>query len=420
MARRVRHLYLHADFLLGYHEPEHGETFAHGCLSWVKKLKLRRSKLPPGDRRNLGDGAPVLLPLQVATEAIVQCKSLTKITITNHDQPISSWFTSFLSALWNTAGYTLQEVCIHASHTKIPLLLAPISDAQTRLPNLSSFELTIMSSWSVATSEEVHESTSAIARLLESFKTSLTFFSLTPHVVYDMSPLFDSLKPMPNLKRFDLLFVMCDLTFSKSSSLFGFLSRQSHTLEHLVLDQRPPQSTFFPFRGVLGEFLSSEFTQLKMPNVHTFQVGSEKLPTRLVPDILPNLRSLSVDTRDFNGVSASALPRILDSTSGALESLDIRLHDFTTESLDLLATRCPQLRRLTVGYTLCTSLNLTTSSRRAWYEPYSSRRYPEWPLEYVRLGYNGPINPEVEMMDAVAQTLSPRRVEKDAGRRYFR
>ncbi|KAH6918570.1 hypothetical protein BKA70DRAFT_1457399 [Coprinopsis sp. MPI-PUGE-AT-0042] len=249
-------------------------------------------------------------------------------------------------------------------------------------------------------------------QVVQDLSDLLLIYSL---VVYDISPLFDKLDQLPNLKKLALLFPACGSTSSNPSSLVNFLLRQSATLEHLVLDQKPPHSVFCPSTSGLGGFLAHEFTRVELTEVHTLQVASEMLPPRLVPDILPRLRHLIVDPRSPSGVSSSALPQILESTGGVLESLDIRLWNFSTEALDLLASRCPQLRRLTLGYSQCTSLQVTDK-----FQPYSGRQYPQWPLEYVRLGRLGEcgeMHPDAGMMKAVAHTVLPRVVEKDIERR---
>jgi hypothetical protein len=364
----------------------------------------------------------------MATQSIVQCSNLRKVTLIVHDHPICSLLAGFLSTLWATVGGSLEKLCIQATHMRIPLLLAPITDMRAKLSNLSSFDLTITHSRSMLAVEEAKRSTTTIIHFLKSFKTSLSSFSLTPLVVYNMCPLFDSLELMPKLKKLELIFVMCDLTFPNRSSLVSFLARHSATLEELVLDQRPPHSTFFPSYSHLGEFLTKEFAQVKMANLHTLQVGSEKLPLKLVPEVLPKLRHLAVHTRTTAGVCHSRLREILESTKGGLESLDIRLYDFTIEALDLFGSLCPQLRRLTVRYTVRTSLDLGTPGllgpRETWFKPYSSRRYPNWPLEYLRLGTTGQwgsqecgeLHPDTEMMNSVSKTVFPRTVEKDAQR----
>ncbi|KAH6904875.1 hypothetical protein BKA70DRAFT_1192552 [Coprinopsis sp. MPI-PUGE-AT-0042] len=427
ISRRVRHLYLRPDFLLDLdsREPSRNEILVARGLAWMRKHF--RPKVSPEELQSRRIPASQLL--QVAVRSIVQCCHLRKATIIIPDHPVSSSFSPFLAALRGALGFELQELCIQATLAKIPALLTPIANMQAQLPNLSSFDLTIPHSRDGAPASEAEETTSTLIHFLRSFKSSLSSFSLTPLVVYNMSPLFDGLEEMPNLKKFELVFVMCNLTFSKSSSLVNFLSRQSATLEHLVFDQWPPHKTFFPSTSRLDSFLTTEFTRVKMAKLHTFRVGSEALPSRLVPDILPFLQHLAVERP---GVSSFNLPHILESTGGALESLNIWLPWFSTENLDLLASRCPRLRRLTVGYGRCASLNthyptpsLRMKPRDVWYEPYSSRRYPQWPLEYVRMGTTrrldecGEIHPDAEMMDAVAQTVLPRVVEKDLERRCF-
>ncbi|KAH6904874.1 hypothetical protein BKA70DRAFT_1294039 [Coprinopsis sp. MPI-PUGE-AT-0042] len=438
ISRRVHHLYLRPDFLLDLndHEPSRKESLVDRRLTWMRKRF--RPKASPEDLQSRRIPLAAGQLLQVAATSIVQCRRLQKITVIIPDHPVSSAFSPFLAALRHTLGHELQELCIKATLAKIPALLVPIANIRAQLPNLSSFDLTIPHSRDGAPASEAEETTSTLIHFLRSFKSSLSSFSLAPLVVYNMSPLFDGLEEMPNLKRFELVFVMCDLTFSKSLSLVDFLSRQSATLEHLVFDQRLPHKTFFPSRSSLGSFLTSEFTRVKMAKLHTFRVGSdspsETLPPRLVPDILPCLQHLTIKRPS---ISPSTLPLILESTGGTLESLDISLWEFSTKDLDLLALRCPRLRRLTVGYSSCPSINIhyPTPSlfivrprpRGLWYEAYSSRRYPQWPLEYVRMGGTwlgrldecGEIHPDVEMMDAVAQTVLPRVVEKDLERRCF-
>ncbi|KAH6918569.1 hypothetical protein BKA70DRAFT_1457395 [Coprinopsis sp. MPI-PUGE-AT-0042] len=413
IARRVHHLCLRPDFLKGPGDADtrRENSLISQCLSWSKKLRSSREY-----RKSLpsqGDSTREIL--QVATESFIQCRQLRRITLMVDDHPVSSAFSRFLSTLWSTLGWNLQEICIQASHRNIPLLLAPLANMRSNLPNLSSLELTITHSQSVATPKEAARTTSAIAYFLKLFKTSLTSFSFTPLVVKDISPLFDGLDLLPNLKKLALLFPACGLTSLNPSPLAKFLSRQSATLEHLVMDQKPPHSAFFPCASVLGSFLASEHTQVKLTEVHTLQIASDMLPPRLVPDILPKLRNLIINPRSPSAVSFSALPHLLDSAGGVLESLDIRLWKFSTETLDLLASRCPRLRRLTVGYSQCTSIQGTNRL-----EPYSSRRYPHWPLDYVRLGRLeecGGMHPDAGMMEAVAQTVLPRVVEKDIERR---
>jgi hypothetical protein len=165
-----------------------------------------------------------------------------------------------------------------------------------------------------------------------------------------------------------------------------------------------------------------------MANLRTLRVGSENLPLKLVPEVLPKLRHLFVHTRTPGGICHSRLREILESTEGGLGSLDTRLRDFSINTLDLLTSLCPQLRRLTVGYTAGSPPEpgalVLARPPISWYNFFLSRQYPDWPLEYLRLGTIrvsgyldqecGELLPDAEMMDFVAEAVCPRMVEKDA------
>ncbi|KAH6904897.1 hypothetical protein BKA70DRAFT_1294134 [Coprinopsis sp. MPI-PUGE-AT-0042] len=411
IASRVRRLYLRPNFLPGPYEKF--ETPTPGCFSWLKGSGFSRTS---NLRKDLANNV-----LDMASKSLVNCTRLQEVDIIIYDHIITNPFASLLKTLWVTLGKELQRLSIQTMHNKVPLLLQPIADVHDNMPNLASFELTLMDNREFVTGKEAEETTKSITKFLEAFKPTLSSLSLSSLFGYDLSPLFDGLSEMPALRKLELGFKLCGTTLSNRLSLVQFLSKQHGTLQHLVLDPRPRYEFFFRPQCQLYDFLVREFMEVKLPHVETFQVGSQYLPSTLVPHIMPNLRTLIVRTSE--GVSEVNLREIIGSTGGMLESLDISIHDFSTEAFSLLVKGCPRLRRLTVGYSrtsLPPAMQLPDGTWQVAYDSYSSRRYPQWPLEYLRLGLRdecGEIHPRKGITDAVAQTVSPRVVEKDLERR---
>ncbi|KAH6904879.1 hypothetical protein BKA70DRAFT_1108388 [Coprinopsis sp. MPI-PUGE-AT-0042] len=431
ISRRVRCLLLRPDFLPVLEDanddgPSRGSIHQEIRPSWFPWLKKKLGPSPSPSQPpspSISPPAPSYLhtvdpakkTLQVATANLVKCRNLREVKIVISDYAITANFSRFLSTLWDTVGSGLSKLCIQTTHRNVPGLLRSVSNHRERLSSLSSFELTMMHPRRPTTSKDAAQTTNAITHFFASFKDSLSWFSFSSFIDYDLSPLFDKLGNLQlNLKRIDLYFVLCDATLSNRSSLVHFLAKQEDALEHLVLDPRPRRSSefFFPYPSELGQFLLTDFTKVFLPNVRTFQVGHTELPSTLVPSIMPNLSNLILNTGNDNSLRTDQLGPLLTATFGQLISLEVYLQDFSHATLGLLAHSAPNLQRLTLGY--------------SWYgiffeysegiEAIASRRHEGWMLEYLRLGERGQcgeIHPRPVMMDAVAKTVPMRMVEKD-------
>lgn len=415
VASRVRSLLIRPDFLTPFDSKVPTLSRRKRSSRWLKKL-ISSHDDDPSQAPPQGEGL-VSKTLKSATKDLTKCRNLQEVKIIVNDYIITDTFQRFLANLWGALGGNLQKLSIQTTHPTVPLLLGSVVEHHAKLPNVSSFDLTLMHSRQPMKEGDPEQTIKTIVQFLESFKTPLSSFAFSSLIACDLSPLFEKVEVLPNLKKLDLLFIMCGVTLSSRASLANFLARQQHTLEHLVLGPRPRYEFFFPHESELHLFLTQELKVVHLPMVTTFHVREPTLPPTLVPEIMPNLRHLIVD--NDGDINEEKLRSILDATGGMLEALDICIADLTVSMLDMLAKDSPKLQRLTVSSYLHWGMRTDFGK---WGEQVSARRYPNWPLDYVRMGQRGScgeIHPRLWMMDAVGQTVRPRTVVRDAEHRCF-
>ncbi|KAG2002573.1 hypothetical protein CC2G_004752 [Coprinopsis cinerea AmutBmut pab1-1] len=409
IANRVQHLYLRPAFL-----PSSGEAsvplrevsqsaipnnrftwlaFPHfGSRSRNRSSSSAISTAQPAPHRseNL---------LEVASKSLSQCSNIQRVTIVLYDYAITSSFDAFLDNLWSSSGNSVQRISAQSIPENLTPLLRSITNGSGKLVNLHHLEVTLLNSHSLF---DLHSATNSILGLLSKFGPSLSHLSLSSLAAFDFSLLLARLAgvALPKLETFELWLPITNETLHHQRALTRFLQAHNGTLGHFVLRNQPKADIPLRAAGVdqLNRWLHAEFPTIALPKVHTLDIGAstkwlQLTPNRqpislpkLVPSPLPHLQNLVYHTT--YPLPDEEMRHILSATGRVLESLDIWIELFTSSSLDALAQDLtPNLRSLALGYK--TSTGAGSLGRGVFCGEISRRRYPNWPLRTLRLGYKG-------------------------------
>ena len=415
----MKHFYFRPAFLPGIDEVELEEEEALvTSFSWLKTLHLRTPK------PSLEGGAPSATSggdvLQQAADAMALCPNLCEFTLILHDHFITAALRKFLTTFLRTMGKNLQKVTISTTIAKIPDILGSISASTSDGLNLASMDLTISDSRFKASQDGGAKiaATRAIVATVHRFKGTLNHLVLSStNFDYDMSPLLKDLGFLPKLSKFEIWLFVADKTLSNNGDgLTTFLGSNAESIEHILIRPRPKVETFNPPQNRYTEWLTTGFSQLCLPRVHTLDLGllinwghtyypdiqETQLPE--LTSILPNLRSLDVSALLL---STKGLKYVLEMAGPGLQELGCHIDTFGIEALDMLVQMEPNLLRL----------KLTYNSFNRLADVIGARRYPTWPLSYLRLrqrdwgcGYG---HPDEFVSRIVKETVVSSNVEVD-------
>ncbi|RXW21430.1 hypothetical protein EST38_g4435 [Candolleomyces aberdarensis] len=429
ISRLVRRLYLRPAFLPGIDEPENMEEDDDSSLvtsfSW---LSMFSSKDKP--HRSTNETAHRILI--AAGKALPKCQNLREIVIIIYDHVITNSFQTFLSSLWRSIGDGIQKLTVATTLIKIPKLLKYISEHAQRLPHLESLDITIVNSRFPIEQDTELIAARALVNAIQGFKGTLEHLTLSSVAQYDFSPLFKQLGNLPKLRKLELWFILCRTTLSNGQTLVDFLRANQDNLEHLVLRPRPRFETFLFAQDTLRDWVLQDFPNVaSLPRLKTLDLGHkytghissyippwnssenpDHLPT--LPSFLPQLQSLKLTNTAF---SLKGVNHVLEAVGGQISSLQIHVWSFSPGILSLLVTKAPNLASLHLTYDSLDAKDELTDVPRSSASPamdniyliIKARRYPKWPLEYLRIGSKkscGECHPDTYLANTIVEALS--------------
>ncbi|KAJ2912280.1 hypothetical protein MD484_g8129, partial [Candolleomyces efflorescens] len=418
----VRRLYIRPAFLPGMDEPEtvvDDDSSMVTSFSWLSMFSPKDQDKP---HRSTNESARRILI--AAANVLPKCQNLREIVIIIYDHAITDSFQTFLSDLWRTLGDGIQKLTVATTLIKIPKLLKYISEHAQRLPRLESLDITIVNSRFPIEQDTEAIATRALVNAIQGFKGTLDHLTLSSVTKYDFSSLFKKLGTLPKLRSLELWFILCRTTLSDGQSLVDFLRANSDSLNELVLKPRPRFEIFLFEQDTLRDWVLQTFpSAISLPNLKVLDLGHGNatgwydpyVPTEdppylpMLTSFLPQLQSLKLTNPA--PLRIGVVTHVLNMTEGRLSRLQIHVANFTPELLSLLVTQAPNLTSLYLTYeTLAARDNLTEGFPTAnIYVTIKARRYPKWPLQYLRIGQKkscGECHPDAYLASTIVETLS--------------
>jgi hypothetical protein len=292
-------------------------------------------------------------------------------------------------------------------------------------------DLTIVNSRFPVEKDTEATATRALVNAIQGFKGTLEHLILSSVTTYDFSPLFKRLGTLPKLRNLELWFILCRTTLSNGQALVDFLEANGDSLNELVLKPRPRFETFLFERDTLRDWVLQTFpSATSLPNLKTLNLGHEHISgpwydpyqstpspeppyLPMLPSFLPQLQSLKLTNPA--SLRLGAVTHVLDMTGSQLSRLQIHVSCFSPELLSLLVTKAPNLTSLYLTYERLVAKDDFPQDLSQGYATTNiylvikARRYPKWPLEYLRIGSKkscGECHPDAYLAAAVVETLS--------------
>jgi len=378
VARRVKRLYVRPDWLSPMDaSPDLG-----------RRLSQNMAALTNSNRRERSEDL-----FYVASSVLKGCSSLQEVTVVIHDQSLSSTFVEFLNSLWkqDSIAPRLIKLSIDSTKLNLPDIIHPIVMAQKTMPNLQSLSLTVTPSRLGAHSELLQRSmNNALRKLFAVYRSRLTSISLSSPQFQDVAGLLESSAQLfcPNLTTFELhtIFTAHPPGYLGLSS---FLSDHADTLQHLVIQPRPPFATdikandYLYCNWILSKDSDADSTSLRRKifprlitlelglrnpwdpfdhNLHALRHDSKILPS--VSMLAPTLTNLTLTILPLSFIRISDIVDDLAHSSSRLETLRLRAEILCPQLFDILSSKLLGLRYLDVDYGLAASeLRITKSEK---------------------------------------------------------
>ncbi|KAF9039306.1 hypothetical protein BJ165DRAFT_1497360 [Panaeolus papilionaceus] len=409
ISQRVKFLLIRPAFLPGIDEvPTEGSTSSSKVYSWhYFKNRFHKPEGATLPNEHLHD--PAYLVLEAASKGINNCMNLREVSIVIYDHSLTPAFRDFYQSLWlsNSLGPRLQKLSIETTQTKLPALLGPITANTHVLNNLYELGFMFGPTRFTPSPAEVHASRKALEKLLQKLKSQLTSLTFSSSAYIDFDQMLQLVPQLPLLRRISLSVSFNSRNFpSFFGPLFDFI-QNSPALQKLEIRSSPRNiAVLFGPDIQYGLWLlglgANCFQTLRLPLLETLHLeipASPFLSTNVLFDagkasflssiskVASNLKSLVFEGKDHSPADIKSMidGLVMKDATPTLTNLEFPCENLTAEVFDLLASKLPTLRSLTIHPTTIGAAQETYRETNAFYDTMESRRYNSWALEKIRI-----------------------------------
>ncbi|KDR72827.1 hypothetical protein GALMADRAFT_142557 [Galerina marginata CBS 339.88] len=394
--------------------------------------------------------------LRAATGALALCHNLQTVTIVLYDHTATPQFNLFLDSLWQspTIGVSnLRSLSIRTTPAKLPRLLLPLVESSKMFVNLEEVTFDITPSRLELAGNDHNRAVDALKSFFKAFGNNLIAVNLSSTRLHLVESVLGSMQPLLRLRKFELLTSLSSKQRWQPENISKFIANHASVLEHLTIKPYARRTVYHEsdityarwinpgindatrpsaFAGVVFPKLKSLDVGLRDPSETAPYTWPPALPSRSHSSLLPNpsIFAPNITSLTLTDVSLS-FPRIRDlvnqlaedrSGGRILEKLNIMVETLTPPVFDILASKLPHLRMLTMDFNIISDLEEVRTYREPdrsleFRELIRARRYPRWKLQYLRLTSVGfqcsARHPQPTDMGVVAESL-PSGVELDS------
>ena len=389
-------------------------------------------------RNHADDDSFVLLTL--ALNALCQCRNLRKVKIILHDLAMTPAFVSFLVSLLESdaIGPQLQDLSIDATVFKMPPLLRALAETTNHLTNLSTVNIHLAISRFSANTTDVEECLDSIHEFYTVVQNQMTDLVLSVDTPYNISKFFGKSPTLPKLQKVTIYCPFKESVLTSMSSLSHFLRIHSDTLQDLTIVPFSLHPTIHHPTGIYSSWMRPErdlsLFKLKFPALRRLDITLLDSDSATWPQtesldlgsLAPRLTELVIKNTCLSDSGLNIILDGLPKSDGVctLTSLSVFMHGATPLMFDSLSRRLPRLKSLTIQVSGTFFYNpevrmyfdhQTQPGSLAPDSPqhivsFSSRRYTDWTLRYLRITrwrYDCPIpHPCISDMEIAARAFS--------------